>query len=66
MIIIIKYCQTYEPVILKFEPRICRFKSLNKQKMVWEDVLQESTMEFMDKNKQSVQPEIFDSNNLPF
>lgn len=58
--------QSNEPVILKFEPRICRFKSLNKQKMVWEDALEGSTMDFMDKNKQSVQPEIFDSNNLPF
>ena len=58
--------QENEPVILKFEPRICRFKSLNKEKMVWEDVLQQNTMDFIDAHRVSVKPEIFDSNNLPF
>jgi len=58
--------QDHEPVILRFEPRLCRFKSLNKQKMVWEDVLQQNTMDFIDSHKANITPEIFDSNNLPF
>ena len=34
--------------------------------MVWEDVLQQNTMDFIDAHRVSVKPEIFDSNNLPF
>ena len=34
--------------------------------MVWEDVLQENTIDFIDAHKANLKPEIFDSNNLPF
>ena len=58
--------QDNEPVILRFEPRLCRFRSLNKKKMVWEDVLEQNTMDFMSSHKVKIEPEIFDNNNLPF
>ena len=34
--------------------------------MVWEDVLQENTMDFIDAHKAGIKPEIFNENNLPF
>lgn len=43
--------QDEEPVILKFEPRLCRFKSLNKDKMVWEDTLASNSQDFVSKHK---------------
>tara|TARA_R110002074_G_scaffold79946_1_gene179970 strand:- start:3089 stop:4066 length:978 start_codon:yes stop_codon:yes gene_type:complete len=59
--------QENEPVILRFEPRICRFKSLNKTKMAWEDILARNSEEFVhsvvDRQKT---PSMFNEDEPPF